>query len=329
MAGKFGSASAALLLVDGYDLVASTVKSFSRKVSSILEDTTGLGDSWEEKTPVGLSSVTLVQGGGLFDTTANYSHAALSGGVPTTPQATPRIVCFGFAGNTTGEEFIGCEGVYQHSYDAMSDVGTLTKANAEYTVSGRFEPGQILQPLAAQTADWNTDTLNTEVDYADSTSQRVIPITSNSQANPSVVTTPVAHGLATNDIILIAGVAGSNADINGERTVTVISATTFSVPVDASVAGGTGGSFVRSNTTGGAAGFLQVTAASGFTNFVAKIRDSADNVTYADLITFADNVVAPFAERATVAGVVDRYLIVDGNVTGTGSITAFVGLSRL
>ncbi len=71
-----------------------------------------------------------------------------------------------------------------------------------------------------------------------------------------------------------------------------------------------------------------MTACSGFTNFVAKIRDSADDTTYADLITFADNVTAPFGERATVTGTVDRYLSVDGNVTGSGSITAWVGFAR-
>ena len=52
----------------------------------------------------------------------------------------------------------------------------------------------------------------------------------------TVVTTTVPHGLATNDIILIAGNTGSNATLNGERTVTVISTTTFSVPVNCTVA---------------------------------------------------------------------------------------------
>lgn len=70
-----------------------------------------------------------------------------------------------------------------------------------------------------------------------------IVITSNSQASPSVVTCPVPHGLTSGDSVIIAAVVGSNADINGTRTVTVITPLTFSVAVDASTAGGTGGYF--------------------------------------------------------------------------------------
>jgi hypothetical protein len=329
-AGKFGSQSV-FLLSNGVSLIAAKLKSLSYKITAPQEDTTGLGDSWREFTPVGIGQVDLTVGEGLFDTTASTgSHAVLSGGIATTVQATPRVVCLGVAGDTAGYEFVGFEGTFQSSYDVLAQVGQLTKANAEYVIKGRFERGQIVQPLAVQTGDWSTDTANTEIDYTLDTTQRVIPITSNSQANPTVINTPVPHGLATNDIVLIAGVSGSSPDINGERTVTVISTTTFSVAVNTSAGtGGTGGSFVRSNTIGGAVGFLQVTACSGFTNFVGKIRDSADNSTYADLITFADNVSAPFAERVTTTGTIDRYLTFDGNITGSGSITAWAGLCRL
>lgn len=67
-----------------------------------------------------------------------------------------------------------------------------------------------------------------------------VAITSNSQANPSVITC-ATHTFQTGDTVTIAGVASSNADINGSRVVTRVNATSFSVPVDASVAGGTGG----------------------------------------------------------------------------------------
>lgn len=67
-----------------------------------------------------------------------------------------------------------------------------------------------------------------------------VAITSNSQANPSVVTC-ATHRFQTNDTVTIAGVVGSNADINGTRVVTRVDATSFSVPVNASTAGGTGG----------------------------------------------------------------------------------------
>ena len=65
-------------------------------------------------------------------------------------------------------------------------------------------------------------------------------LTSNTQANPTVFTS-ATHLFQTGDTVLIAGVATANADPNGTRVVTRISGTTFSVPIDCSVAGGTGG----------------------------------------------------------------------------------------
>ena len=325
MAGKFGSASA-WLLVDGYDLLAAKIKSLRYTTEALQERSDGLGDNWEEHTPTGLSKVSLAQEGAFFDTATNSSHDALSASVPTTPQATVRVVSFGFAGQTAGEPFVGCLGAFTVEYDVLGQVGELTKANAAYVVTGQRDEGTVLQPLAVKTADWDTE--SSAFDYTTDTSQQVIPITSNSQANPSVITTTVPHGYTSGDIVLIAGVSGSNADINGERTVTVISTTTFSVPIDASTSGGTGGTVVRANSANGGAGYQHVTAFSGFTGYIGKVRDSADDVTYADLVTFADVTAAPAVERVTAAGTVDRYLAVDGDLTGSGSITVFIGFAR-
>ena len=71
-----------------------------------------------------------------------------------------------------------------------------------------------------------------------------IAITGNSKAAVTVVTTPLPHGLVTGDKVFF---AGSNSDpvIDGLLTVTRVSDTQFSVPVDTSGAGsaGTAGSF--------------------------------------------------------------------------------------
>ncbi len=69
-----------------------------------------------------------------------------------------------------------------------------------------------------------------------------VQITSNTQANPTVITTATPHGRTTGDTVVIAGNVGSNASINGSQTITVLSPTTFSVPVDCLSSGGTGGS---------------------------------------------------------------------------------------
>jgi hypothetical protein len=55
-------------------------------------------------------------------------------------------------------------------------------------------------------------------------------ITNATVANPSVITTNAAHGLATGDVVFISGVLGTTT-VNGVRTVTVLSSTTFSVGV--------------------------------------------------------------------------------------------------
>lgn len=70
-------------------------------------------------------------------------------------------------------------------------------------------------------------------------------IVSNTLANPTIITTTNAHGLTSGDIIQIFS-SNSTPTINGERVVTVLSATTFSVPVNVTVAG-TAGYFVTND----------------------------------------------------------------------------------
>ena len=326
MAGKYGPPSG-FLLVDGYNMLADLgVPGLEHGHEAKLVRSDGIGDAFEAVTPTGKSVVTLSQQAGWFDTAALKSHAALSSSVPSSPQDTARVVCCGFAGQTIGVPFIGYEGAFSRSYKPLVEMDTLTKANVEYAISGQADYGVILQPLAIKTVDWDTE--STPVDYKDDPTQRVIPITSNSQASPSVVTTPVPHGLVSGDIVWIAGVSNSDADINGQQTATVLTALTFSVAVDATTSAGTGGTVVKANSVDGGVGYQQVTAFSGFSGYIGKIRDSPDDITYADLITFTDVTAAPGKERLTVAGTVDRYLAVDGNVTGTGSTTVFIGFKR-
>ena len=245
-AGKFGPQSG-ILYVDGYDVLSNKITSLSEKQNSQLVETTGIGDTWETHAPTGTTTLEVVQQGAFFDTTANYSHAAFSGSCPTSPQATARVMCLGFGGQTTGYPFVGFEGTYSYEYEVVAELGNLQNANVTYGMTGSRSPGVILQPIATKTATWATT----------------------------------------------------------------------SSPVDNSA-----------STSAGGVGFIQCTAASGFSAFVGKVRHSADNVTYTDLLSFTDNVTAPFAERVSVSGTVNRYLAFSGTVTGTGSITIFAGFSR-
>lgn len=64
-------------------------------------------------------------------------------------------------------------------------------------------------------------------------------ITSISIANPTVITTSAPHGLNNNEQIILAG-TNSTPSANGVYTVTVLSSTTFSIPVDVTIAGTAG-----------------------------------------------------------------------------------------
>jgi hypothetical protein len=66
-----------------------------------------------------------------------------------------------------------------------------------------------------------------------------VSITSSSVGDPTVITS-AAHSLVTGDVITIAGHTGSTPAINGAWPVTVLTATTFEIPVAVTV-GGTGG----------------------------------------------------------------------------------------
>jgi hypothetical protein len=325
MAGKYGSPKT-FFLVDGVDFLAQKVQTLGWKIVNETEPSHGIGDSWPEHSPVGMRAVTLTQGGGFFNTTA--LHAILAS-MTTDPNGTPGVVVTGNAGQTIGQPFVGFEGTWRVAYEVLSELGKLTRANVEYVVKGRAEQGQILHALTAETADANTEALS--VDNAQDALQRVVPITSSSVANPSVITTPVPHGLTSGQTILIAGHSGSSPTINGERTVTVVTATTFTIPVNVTV-GGTGGTFTTGKTVAGAAAYLEMTAIAlgGHTAAQVTIRDSVDDITFGDLVAFAPRTTVG-AERVTVAGDVERYTAVSLDLTGAGSgpsVTYWAGIAR-
>jgi hypothetical protein len=323
MAGKVGSSSFSVFLVDGYNLLAAKLQGITHKVESHMEKSDGLGDAWEASSPTGVQTATLAQTGAFFDDSTNNIHAALSAS-----EGVSRTVAFAFAGNVIGKPFVGLQGVYGQAYDVLAQNAALTKANVGYTVSGSLDRGVIVQDWVAKTVDWNTKTDGSPVDFVLDTSQTVIPIASIATGNPAPVTTTVPHNLTSGQKVTISGTT-TTPSVNSDLVATVTGTNTFTVPINVTVGqAGAAGSLVRSNTVNGGAGYLEVSAFSGFTGFIGKIRSSADDITYADLVTFTNVTSAPTAQRVTVAGTVDRYLSFNGDVTGTGSITVFAGFSR-
>jgi hypothetical protein len=325
--GKFSS-SKILFLVDGFNLLGAKIQNLRHKVGVLTEPTHGVGDSWPEHSPTGTRFAELVQEGAFFNTSTGNSHAALAD-ASAEPMDSARVACAGFAGNVAGQPFTGYEGALQGEYEVLDQVGALVRANAAWMITGKAEDGVIIHALAAETADGNSEGASVD----NSTSPQItIPITSSSVANPSLITTPVPHGLATGDTVIITGHSGSTPSIDGERTVTVVSTTTFSIPVNVTI-GGTGGTFVRGKTNAGATGYLQVTAhdLGTFTGAVVTLRHSDDDSTFVDLLAFAAETLTRHAQRVTVAGAVRRYVAQSLDRTGAGSggsITYLVGLTR-
>lgn len=70
-------------------------------------------------------------------------------------------------------------------------------------------------------------------------------VVSSSVASPSVITSSTPHGLITGESVTIAGHAGSTPALSGPYVVTVLTPTTFSIPVNVTV-GGTGGTVAGS-----------------------------------------------------------------------------------
>jgi hypothetical protein len=250
------------------------------------------------------------------------------------PQHVPWVTCLGFAENTIGRPFVGVEGAIAEEYEVLSQNQKLTRANVKYLASGAHENGVILHALTAETGDMNTEGA-TSVDHTGEDAIRAIPVVSSSVNNPTLITTTGAHHLSTGDTVLIAGHAGSTPDINGEHTITVASATTFSLDSVNVTVGGTGGTAVQGGSHLGGAAYLQVTSLTlgGYTGVTVKVRDSADDASYADLATFATVTAAPNAQRVALSATaaVARHLAIGVDFEGAGagaSMTFMVGFCR-
>ena len=244
MAGRYSPADV-FVFVDGLDITANNIKSLNVVNTAETDRTDGLGDSAQEHTPTGLTTCEISIDGGLWDTATARSHAAFVSSLPTSPQASTRVVTIGFAGTTKGVPAVGAT-TFNTSYEVIASNDELTKANATFTMTGPLDNGTLIES-STQTADWNTE----------------------------------------------------------------------SASVDNSASSSSGG-----------VGYQQVTAVTGFSAFVGKLRDSSDDASWADLITFSDTGSAVGAERAEVSGTIDRYVSFAGNVTGSGSITVTAILKR-
>ena len=332
--GKYGSTQVSVL-VDGYNLTAALAESITRSTEAITQQTNPFGVASEQHTPVGLAKGTLVVGGGLFDEAVDALHAGIAG----SGLGVSRIVCVCDQGQTAGKHFCGYQGAYSQKYEVLDSNGQLTKANVTYQVSGKVdEAAVILHELKTETADWVTTP--SPYDSADDPLAEQIPIATSSLASPSLITTTDNHGLVSGDVVAIFGHTSVTPDINDSgagawqyigHIATVTGLKTFTIPVNVSNDGVGGYCVCVSKATGGA-GYLQVTAGSGFTGAVARVIHAVDASTWADLAVFTDTGV-DFSTAQRVATVtptmrVRRYLACQCLYAGAGTQTVFVGFTR-
>lgn len=328
---QYSSKDIGFLLVDGYNLLGVTT-TLQDNMETIIQEATTFGVDWASFVSAGVKKGALSQSG-YFDDATGSMHEALAG-TALASVGDPRVLVYTLESNTVGAHFVGYRGAIESKYERVLALEKLHIANAAYSPSDAVDLGQVLKTHAAVTADGNTTA--TSVDQAADTRVTKSTIVSNSQAVATVVTTEENHGLVNNDVVLIAGNSGSSPTINGERVVTVTGLKTFTVPVDTSGgSAGTGGTVTKAWTKNGGSAYVSCSALSlgGYTNLVTKVQHSADNNTFADLVTMTAITAAPAAEQKTVAAgtTVNRYLAASWSFTGGGgahSATFMVGFSR-
>jgi hypothetical protein len=239
---------------------------------------------------------------------------------------TRQIVAYGVDGLAIGAEAVQLDAAFIANFSRSFARDGLTRANGSYNLTAAYLRGRVVHGLAVESTDpWTSE--STSVDRSTSRRLPVFTIVSNTLANPTVVSTGIVpHGLITGEVVLISG-SNSTPTINGQRAVTVISPTTFSVAVNVTVAG-TAGTFVKVSTIGAIVD-LHVLALTlgGFTNLVVTPLHSADNSVFVSMgSTFAAVTTPGVAERKTFTGQIERYVAVSGDFTGAGSGQSVVPL---
>lgn len=143
----FGSADVGFLLAGGYSILGN-VTQLNDEHEALVEETTALGDSYEESTYIGVKKWMLTQDG-FYDDAAGASNAALA-----TP-GTSMVVAWAPEGNTLGAKCIASPTV-EAKYTRQIQRGALTKAHAEYMSTGNHDEGKIVATLTSRSAASNT-----------------------------------------------------------------------------------------------------------------------------------------------------------------------------
>jgi len=106
MAGKYGPADVTLTIEDGPGGTARNIEDYvlaglAVKIASLMTETTALGDSWQEHTPVGIRFMDPITLEMIWDTTASTGTHAIFLAVDDGPQDDTREVVAVFGDSKT------------------------------------------------------------------------------------------------------------------------------------------------------------------------------------------------------------------------------------
>jgi len=291
--------------VGGYDLSGDIQALGTIRGSRTLLEATGINKSAMERLPgIKDGEISFVS---YFNDAIGQAHATLKG----LPTADVQVMYF--RGTTLGNP-VAAMLAKQVNYDATRGAdGSLTFAvQALANASSISGLAGGLEWCRSLTAGKETDTgaasgTSVSDDVSDWTDP--VTITSSSIANPTVITTATAHGLVTGDSVVIAGHTSVTPDINGEWEVTVLTSTTFTIPVEVT-ADGVDGTVTKTSSNFGLSGYLQVFSVTG-TSITVTIEDSPDDSTFASLLAFtavADPGPGTERKQTGATAVVQKYL---------------------
>jgi hypothetical protein len=323
----YGSKDIGFFLLDGNDLLSLTLGLDDGEVEEMLDDITSLGISFPAFADVTTAKRSNMKVDWLYDDAAGLTKAVFIG-----QQGVSRVLVWNVDGNVVRGKFQGYAGAIEGKHGRQTTLDKLHRGMTELTPSGPGEDGTVLHLFQNETAAGNTQA--SSHDESTHVRARVMPIVSSSVANPSVLTFATPHGFTSGDKVLIAGHGGSTPSINGEQIVTVIDPLHVSIPVNVTV-GGTLGTATQVSTQGGGAGYFACSTSvlGGYTNFQAKVKHSADNITFSDLVVFTPITTAPKAERIAIAAgtAILRYTAALWLWNGAGAAQSakfFVGITR-
>jgi hypothetical protein len=320
---KYGPASS-FILIDGKDL-SSDVFNLGEDNEGITQETTGFHTNMESHAGVGLGRVMLTADGGFYDDRQVGMLQAFQGA-----GATPRIVLYGMAGDILGRQVRMLGGTVVTHWNRIFEKAGLTKGDPKYVISARPYDGAIVSPFTSRAGNGQSQATSLDLStYPTAKLHTAVPTV----ANPTVMTVAGGHGLTTGDWVLIVGTATTPTTL-GFWPVTVLTPTTYTIPVNVSASGAQPGWMIKSNH--GAQGFvadlhlLELTLG-GATNVIVKMRHSADNISFSDVVggAFGAKTVPGVAERVTMTGqLLNRYVAIQWDGTGAAptSLTPFVGL---